>query len=183
LNKVENVIPQISTPAPLIATPTPVDPFAGWKTYSETGVSYALPPTVLAPICDSSGCASKGAYLPGGTRLTIAPKNVTKALSALHGAVITDINGTAFTSTDATISGHVAIEYSGKFSGTTSGGYGFTQMHGFMIEVSPTETLEMNHFTPTGATVDWVKDDALFTQIISKLNFTGAIPATGSGGS
>ena len=64
----------------------------------------------------------------------------------------------------------MTTEFSGTFSGRTTGGYGFTQMHGFMIEISPTQTLEINHFTPTGVTADWVRDDALFEQIISNLD-------------
>jgi hypothetical protein len=119
---------------------------------------------------------SQGTYLPGGTRLTISPKTVTQALSSLRGAVITDVAGTAFTSHDATVSGHTAIEFIGTFVGRTSGGYGFTQMHGFMIEVTPTVTVEINHFTPTGVTADWARDDALFTQIISTISFNQVIP-------
>ena len=78
----------------------------------------------------------------------------------------------AFISNEATVSGHTAIEFTGTFAGRTSGGYGFTQMHGFMIEVSPAETLEINHFTPTGITADFAQDDVLFTQILSTLNFS-----------
>ncbi|MCX6793710.1 MAG: hypothetical protein NTY06_01245 [Candidatus Gottesmanbacteria bacterium] len=179
----------VPTPTIVVATPPPVDPFAGWKTLTVAGLSYKLPPDVLAPTCDGTGCVSQGTYLPGGTRLTIAPKTVTQSLTSLRGAVVTDSAGTAFTSHDATVSGHTAIEFTGTFAGRTSGGYGFTQMHGFMIEVTPTVTLEINHFTPAGVTADWVRDDALFTQIISTLSFTQEIsiatatpvPATTSG--
>lgn len=179
----------IPTPTTVAATPTPVDPFANWKTSTIAGISYKLPPDVLAPTCDGTSCVSQGTYLPGGTRLTISPKTVTQALSTLRSAVITDVAGTAFTSHDATVSAHTAIEFTGTFTGRTSGGYGFTQMHGFMIEVSPTATLEINHFTPTGITADWARDDALFAQIISTLSFsqeppiatTTPVPATTSG--
>ena len=160
------------TPTPVRATPTPADPLSGWKTLTVTGVSYKLPPDVLTPTCDGTGCISQGTYLPGGTRLTISPKTVTQSLSSMRGAVVTDVSGTAFTSHDATVSAHTAIEFTGTFAGRTSGGYGFTQMHGFMVEVTPTLTLEINHFTPTGVTADFEKDDALFTQILSTLTFS-----------
>jgi hypothetical protein len=105
------------------------------------------------------------------------------------GAAITDVNGTPFTSHDASVSGSAAIEFTGSFAGRTTGGYGFTQMHGFMIELTPTATLEINHFTPTGVVADWASDDTLFTQIVSSLSFgtappiatTTPIPATTSG--
>ncbi len=170
-----------TTPAgqsPLGGAPTPADPFAGWKTLTVAGNSYKLPPDVSAPGCDVTGCISQGTMLPGGTRLTVSPKTVTQSLSSLRGAVVTDVLGTAFTSHEATVSGRTAIEYAGTFSGRTSGGYGFSEMHGFMIEVTPTLTLEINHFTPTGVTADWASDDALFTQIISTLSFTSELPVT-----
>jgi len=162
------------TPAPVKATPTPADPFASWKPATIAGISYKVPPDVVVPSCDVSGCVSQGTNLPGGTRLTVSPKTVTQPLSSFRGALITDVTGTAFTSRDATISGHTAIEFSGSFSGSTTGGYGFSEMHGFMIEVTPTVTLEINHFTPRGAVADFAKDDALFTQIISTLNFSSS---------
>ncbi|MCX6791582.1 MAG: hypothetical protein NT149_00920 [Candidatus Gottesmanbacteria bacterium] len=177
------------TPTPAHATPTPVDPFVGWSEQTIAGISYKLPPDVLAPACDGTGCVSQWTNLPGGTRLTISPKTVTQPLTSLRGVVITDVSGTAFTSQDATISGHTAVEFTGSFSGRTTGGSGFTQMHGFMIEVTPALTLEVNHFTPTGVTADWARDDTLFTQIISTLSFapvppiatTTSVPATSSG--
>ena len=178
---VSNKLPSVSTTTPtvamVVASPTPIDPFAGWHTLTVAGISYKLPPNVLAPTCDGTSCVSQGAFLPGGTRFTIAPKTLTQPFS-LHGALITDVNGTAFTSHDATVSGHTAIEFSGTFAGRTSGGYGFIQMHGFMIEVTPTLTLEVNHFTPTGVPADFAKDDALFAQIISTLNLPPVVLPT-----
>ena len=153
---------QIATPMEATPTPTPIDPFASWKTYAIAGISYRLPSEVLAPICDGTGCISQGTYLPGGTRLTLAVRG--------SRAFVTDANGVSFVNKEATISGYMTTEFSGTFSGRTTGGYGFTQMHGFMIEISPTQTLETNHFTPTGVTADWVRDDALFEQIISNLD-------------
>jgi hypothetical protein len=168
--------PQGPTPTLVAATPTPVDPFAGWNTAAVAGISYKLPPDVLAPACDVAGCISQGTYLPGGTRLTVSAKTVTQALSSLLGAAITDAAGTAFNSHDASVSAHTAIEFTGTFAGRTTGGFGFSQMHGFMIEVTPTLTLEINHFTPQGIVADFAKDDALFTQIISTLSFDPSLP-------
>jgi hypothetical protein len=176
LSGVSKGLTQVPTPTTVAATPTPIDPFAGWKISTIAGLSYKLPPDVLAAVCDGTSCVSQGTNLPGGTRFTISPKTVTQTLSNLRGALITDAAGTAFTSHDATVSGHTAIEFIGTFVGRTSGGYGFSEMHGFMIEVSPTATVEINHFTPTGVTADWARDDALFTQIISTISFNQVIP-------
>jgi hypothetical protein len=181
--------PPTEEPTIIATTPTPADPFAGWQVSTIAGLSYKLPPGVTAPTCDGSACVSYGTYLPGGTRFTIAPKTVTQPLSNFRGALITDVNGMAFTSHDATVSGSTAIEFTGAFAGRTSGGYGFTHMHGIMIEVTPTETIEVNHFTPTGISTDWGRDDALFAQIISTVSFTSPppiatttpVPATTSG--
>ncbi len=174
------------TPAPIVhtddASPAPVVPVADWKTLPIAELSYKLPPGVLEPTCDGAGCVSQGTYLPGGTRLTVASKTVTQSLSSLRGAVITDAAGTAFTSNDTTVSGHAAIEFNGTFDGRTSGGYGFSQMHGFMIEVTPTTTLEINHFTPADITADFAADDALFSQIVSTFDFSSVpTPAPISG--
>lgn len=173
-----NGVPQTQTPTPVpivpadVLSPTPVMPLTDWKTLPIAGLSYKLPPDVLEPTCDGVGCVSYGTYLPGGTRLTVSSKTVAQPLSSLRGAIITDAAGTAFTSNDTTISGHVAIEFYGTFAGRTTGGFGFAQMHGFMIEVGPTTTLEVNHFTPTGVTADFAADDALFNQIVSTFDFS-----------
>jgi hypothetical protein len=58
-----------------------------------------------------------------------------------------------------------------------------------MIELSPTLTLEINHFTPLGITADFVSDDELFSKIVETLSYAGGapiatstpIPATTSG--
>jgi hypothetical protein len=156
------------TPTEILPTPTPTDPVASWKTSTIAGLSFKLPPDVLAPICDGISCVSQGTYLPGGTRFTVASRG--------QSAFVTDANGVAFVDKDATVSGHIATEFSGTFTGRTISGYAFSQMHGFMIEVTPTATLEINHFTPAGITADWVRDDALFNQIISTLSFTQETP-------
>lgn len=154
-----------TTPAPT-ATPTlPPNPLAFWTTNEvAAGVSYKLPPDVLAPICDGSACSSKGTYLPGGTRLTVSLRSV--SLSYMQKAVITDAAGQPFTTKEASVSGTAAIEYSGTFRGTTTGGYTFSQMRGFMIGVNNTQTLELNHFAPAGVTVDFEGDDTLFNKIL-----------------
>lgn len=151
----------VPTPTTVAATPTPTDPFTSWRTSTVAGISFKLPPDVLIPICDGISCVSQGTYLPGGTRLTVAPRGPS--------AFVTDANGIAFVNKDATISGHIATEFSGTFTGRTISGYAFTQMHGFMIEVTPTATLEINHFTPAGITADFAKDDVLFSKIVETL--------------
>lgn len=174
------VVHQQSTPtaAPTSTPiPTPPDPFASWKSYAMTEGStpsgfYKLPPNVAAPVCDGPSCISRGTTLPGGTRFTISVKNVSQSLSSLGGARIIDASGLAFTSNTATVSGHFAIAFDGAFSGKTSDGYGFSEMRGFMVEISPSLTMEINHFAPEGATVDWTRDDALFDQILSQITFS-----------
>ena len=160
------IVPKSTSLAP---TPTPVDPFAGWKTVTIAGLSYKLPPAVLVPTCDGTACISLGTYLPGGTRFTVATRGPS--------AFVTDANGIAFVNKEASVSGHTATEFIGTFTGKTMSGYMFTQMHGFMISMGPTATIEINHFTPAGATADFAKDDTLFTQIISTLSFSSAVSA------
>ncbi len=168
-----------SAPTP---TPTPVDPLALWKTYPVvsnatktpvSGISFKLPPDVLAPICDTTTCLSQGTYLTGGTRFTVAPRGAGQGLIDFRGSAITDAAGTFFTTKEATVGGHRALSFAGAFAGKTVGGYGFTQMRGYMIEVTPTLSLEMNHFTPTGVIADFAADDALFEKIVGTL----ALPA------
>lgn len=157
--------PKKTIPAPT-ATPTlPPNPLAFWTTNEAApGVLYKLPPDVLSPICDGPVCSSKGTYLPGGTRLTVSMRPV--SLSYMQKAVITDAAGQPFTTKEASVSGTSAIEYSGLFRGTTTGGYTFSQMRGFMIGVNTAQTLEMNHFAPAGVTVDFEGDDTLFNKIL-----------------
>ena len=155
-----------------------------WKSYqiisSSTkqpvaGVSFQLPPDVLAPVCDGTSCVSQGTYLPGGTRFTVATR--TTSLQFMRTAIITDASGQAFTQKEATVSGNPAIEYSGSFRGTTTGGYTFTQMRGAMIEASPSLTLELNHFAPVGATVDFTADDTLFDKILKTIELPTSTPS------
>lgn len=173
------------SPTPeLVVSPTaPADIYATWKTYPVLsgvtrqpipGISFKLPPDIAAPICDGGNCASQGTYLPGGTRLTVAPRGVGQLLTVYSGQILTDLSGNAFTMQVASISGLPATDFSGLFTGTTNGGYAFSQMHGMMIQVSPTLSLEINHFTPNGVTADFVSDDTLFNQILNSFLFSAA---------
>src|SRR3972149_8375662 len=57
------------------------------------GVSFKLPPEVLAPVCDSTNCGSQGTYLPGGSRFTVAPRGAGQYFADARGAAITDLAG------------------------------------------------------------------------------------------
>lgn len=168
----------VSVPTP---SPTP-DPFATWKTYqviSSTtrlpidGISFKLPADILAPTCDTTTCLSQGTYLTGGTRFTIAPRGEGQLLTDFRGSAISDVGGVVFTTTDTTVNGHTAKLFTGTFAGKTVGGYGFTQMRGYMIEVTPILSLEINHFAPDGVTVDFAADEAIFSQIVGSLVMPG----------
>ena len=75
------------------------------------GISFQLPPDVLAPICDGTTCASQGTYLPGGTRLTVAARGTNQGLGYSKGAVITDASGQPFATKQTTVSARPALEY------------------------------------------------------------------------
>lgn len=194
------------TPTPIITpgviltpTPTIVDPYAGWIPTSVisgttkaaiSGMSFKLPAEVLVPICDGGNCISQGTYLPNGSRFTVAARGKGQSLSDARGNIIvTDVSGKSFTTKPVTLlDGRRALEYSGLFSGTTVGGYTFSQMRGLMIEVDDSITLEMNHFTPSGVNADFTADDIVFDKIVASLivtrfpqaTLTPAIPSTPS---
>jgi hypothetical protein len=160
--------------------PTP-DPFAGWRMQmvisgvtkaAIVGVSFMLPADVAIPECDT-GCASQGMYLPGGTRFTVAARGKNQTLPFVRGGQLVDTTGKAFATREATISGYLAYEYSGAFTGTTGGGFSFSKMRGIIIQLSEDFALELNHFTPVGSDADFVTDDALFDKIVSSVSFTG----------
>lgn len=164
-------------------TPTPVadanDPYADWNTYTTMDViSYKLPGNVLSPICDTTNCASYGTYLPGGTRFTVAPRGTGFALADFRGSAIADVNGVTFTTTDTVVAGKNAKEFVGTFTGRTVSGYAFVQMRGVMIEVSPTTSLEINHFVPAGVAADFAADDALFDSILKTISLPDSIVPT-----
>ena len=157
-----------------------VDPYAGWKTTqvisgmtkaAVPGISFKIPPEMLSPICDGTSCASQGTYLPDGSRFTVAARGKGQLLVDARGnIVITHSSGKSFTTKQVMLTGgRKALEYSGLFSGTTVGGYTFTQMRGLMIEIDEDETLEMNHFTPSGVSAEFIKDDVLFDKIVASL--------------
>lgn len=162
-------------------TPTLVmDPYAGWKTIqvisgttkaAVPGISFKLPPEMLSPICDGASCASQGTYLSNGSRFTVAARGKGQLLVDARGNItVTDSSGKSFTTKQSTLTGgRKALEYSGLFSGTTVGGYTFSQMRGLMIEIDEDESLEMNHFTPSGVTAEFSKDDVLFDKIVASL--------------
>ncbi len=175
------------TPTPTGFLENPNDPYASWKTYQVisgvtkqpiAGVSFKLPPDVLSPICDGTGCASQGTYLPGGSRFTVAPRGAGQALRDFRGSAISDVNGTIFTTKSSVVGGRQATEFTGTFTGSTVSGYVFSSMRGMMIELSDTVSLEINHFTPSGITSDFAQDDALFDTILKTLTFPGPTPTT-----
>ncbi len=134
----------------------------------------SLPNEVLPPICDDKACLSQGTYLPGGSRLTIAPRGTGQMLPAFTDQTITDAKGVAMTTKDRTILGKPAKDYVGAFSGSSVSGYPFTKIHGVMIEITPgVLSLEINHFSPAGITADFASDDTLFETILQTLSFGG----------
>ena len=165
-------------------TPTGKTPVSGkassadgsWKTYGVIsgitgsplpGVQFQLPPTVLPPTCDGIACSSQGTYLPGGTRFTIAARGTGQSLQDYRGTAISDVKGVAFTQKKTTVGPFSAMEFTGTFGGQTVTGYGFSRMHGVMIETSPTTSIELNHFTPAGGSADFVADDTVFDRILT----------------
>ena len=170
-------LPASNAPTPTqsalpLVSPTVTPPLSGWKTYTVAGASYQLPQDMLAPICDGASCVSEGTYLPGGTRFTVATHNNARQFTI--GAVIVDAGGREFTTTETTVAGRRAFAYDGQFSGTTTGGYRFSQMRGVMIILDDTQTLELNHFTPTGVSADFVSDEAVFDEILKTLTLASA---------
>ncbi len=174
--------PTPSAPSALMPSVTlPVGPYAGWIRYVPISsnsrepiawISLKLPSDVVSPICDGQTCASQGTYLPGGTRLTVAPRGRGQALPTTIGAIMTDAGGRAFLMKEASVSGLPAQEFSGLFAGTTGGGYTFVQIRGFVVHGPEGISLEVNHFTPTGVNANWDTDDALFDKIVGTITFT-----------
>lgn len=171
---------QTPTSAALLTPTSLPDPYAGWKQYQVisgttkvaiSGISFKLPAEVLAPICDGGSCISQGTYLPNGSRFTVAARGKGQSLTDARGNIIvTDVSGKSFTTKPVTLlGGRKALEYSGLFSGTTVGGYTFSQMRGLMIEIDDTMTLEMNHFTPSGVNADFAADDIVFDKVVQSL--------------
>ncbi len=149
---------------------------SSWVTYHVTsgakgatipGVSFKLPSTVPAPVCDSGNCPSQGTNLPNGTRFTVAARGKGQLLPDFRGAILTDAAGKEFTMKQTTVGGVSVYEYVGNFTGRTGGGYTFTAMRGVLVSVSDTVSIEFNHFAPAGTAADFAKDDVLFDGIVS----------------
>ena len=179
----------LPVPTPPARQVIPTDPYAGWITYQiisgitrqpVANISFKLPPEVLSPICDGTGCPSQGTYLPGGTRFTVAARGVGQTLRDYRGAVVTDVLGQPFVTKDATTAGKMGVTFTGSFTGATATGYAFSRMRGAMIPVSDTLSIELNHFTPSGITADFESDDLLFEKILKSINLT--TPAATSSG-
>jgi hypothetical protein len=176
-----NTETQTATTQPL-NTPSPVaSPAATWKTYDVisgvtklaiAGVAFQLPPDILPPICDGVACASQGTYLPGGTRLTIAARGAGQSLRDFRGTVISDANGVPIPTKQLLLGQITATEYESSGSGRTVAGYVFSRMRGVMIPLTDMLSVEVNHFTPSGVSADFEKDDLLFNEIIKTFTFT-----------
>lgn len=174
-----------STPTPALLNSVPsslTDPYASWNAYQVisgtskqaiAGITFKLPTDILSPICDGASCASQGTYLPGGSRFTVAPRGAGQSLSDFRGKVVSDLAGRSFQVKTVTVAGKNAVEFWGFFTGTTVGGYSFSQMRGVMVEVSDTLSVEFNHFAPTGVNADFATDDTLFDTILKTVVFSG----------
>jgi len=170
-----------STGAGIILSPSP-QATATPKTYSVVNgltrqavadISFTLPGSVLPPICDGSACGSQGTYLPGGTRFTIAARGSGQVLADFREKIISDAGGKPFVVSLTTIAGKPATEFTTAQIGSTIGGYAFSRMHGYMIEVTDTLSLEINHFSPSGITTDFAADEIVFNTIVQSLTFGG----------
>lgn len=177
----EEKVTSTPTPSPeekesgILPTATEEQPSNIWKTYqvlngrtriAYEGISFQLPSDVLPPTCDGSSCRSQGTYLPGGTRFTVALRGEGQVLPDYRGKVISDLTGIPFPIIDTAVGGKAATEFSGIFIGKTVSGFIFTQMRGVMVPITETVSLEINHFSPQGATVDFASDDILFDEIL-----------------
>jgi hypothetical protein len=166
-------IVEFPTPEATPATPITYSVLNGLTRQPITDISFTLPPSVLSPICDGSACGSQGTYLPGGTRFTVAARGTGQVLADFRGKIISDAGGKPFTIKTTTIAGKPATEFTTSQTGSTIGGYAFSQMHGYMIEVNDTLSLEINHFSPSGITADFAADEIVFNTIVRSLLFGG----------
>lgn len=155
------------------AAPTTYSVLNGLTRRPVTDISFTLPGSVLPPICDGSACGSQGTYLPGGTRFTIAARGTGQVLADFRGKIISDAGGKPFTVSTTTVAGKPATEFTTTQMGSTIGGYAFSRMRGYMIEVTDTLSLEINHFSPSGITTDFAADELVFNSIVQSLTFGG----------
>lgn len=151
-----------------------------WVTYTVrgngsvlSGVTYTLPSSIAALVCDGSSCPSQGTNLPGGTRFTVAARGKGQMLPDFRGAILTDAHGKEFTMQETTIGSITGYGYRGDFTGSTGGGYSFTKMRGILVPVNDELAVDFNHFAPVGVSSDFDADDALFEQIVS--SFTAGV--------
>lgn len=149
-----------------------------WATYTIrgrngsviSGVTYKLPATVAAPVCDGTSCPSQGTNLPGGTRLTVAARGTGQLLPDFRGAILTDTTGKEFAMENVTIGSVAGYGYRGDFTGRTSGGYTFTAMRGILVPVNEDLAIDFNFFAPAGVISDFAADGAIFDQIIASFS-------------
>ena len=135
------------------------------------GLEYKIPPNVSVPTCDTSRCASRGTNLPAGTRFTVAVRGQGYQLPDPRGKILSDASGREFTLREVNIAGFKGTEFVGNFSGTTGGGFGFSQMHGVMLEVSDSTILELNHFSPSQKQSNFDSDHQVFEEILRSVRY------------
>lgn len=162
-------------PAPEATSASPTTQYVlnGLTRQAVSDISFTLPGAVLPLACDGSACGSQGTYLPGGTRFTVAARGSGQVLADFRGKIISDASGKPFTMSITTVAGKPATEFTNAQVGSTIGGFGFSQMHGYMIEITDTLSLEINHFSPSGSRTDFAADDAVFKTIVQSLTFGG----------
>jgi hypothetical protein len=157
------------------------DSYAPWKSYDVisgitkqpiAGLMFKLPSNVLSPICDGASCVSQGTYLPGGSRLTVAPRGAGLSLRDFRGTVITDANGIPIPTKPLLLGSINATEYESSGSGQTVSGYAYSHIRGVMIPITDTLSVEVNHFVPSGINADFSADDTLFDSIVKTFTFT-----------
>ena len=165
----------LTQPNEASGTPTTYSVLNGLTRQPVADISMKLPTSVLPPVCDGSACGSQGTYLPGGTRFTVAARGVGQVLADFRGKIISDAGGKPFIINQTTIAGKPATEFSTSQVGSTIGGYAFSRMHGYMIEITDTLSLEINHFSPSGITTDFAADDIVFASIVQSLMFGGTL--------
>lgn len=161
-----------ATPAANL-TPPVVASISGWQSVTiptkvgMPAISIQLPAKNSTLTCDTTACDSKGMLMDGGTKFTVAVHTLTTPMSSISGTLVTDSAGKRFTDTKTiAVSTKEAVNYQGTFAGTTSGNIKFSQMHGVMVLVNSTTTLEINHFAPSGKLTNFPADDAVFNQIL-----------------
>ncbi len=190
---IPNGISPIKPPVEVSPTPTPVaeeaplDPYAEWIRYDVVGsltrqpvgnIKYKLPGSVQAPTCDPPSCASTGTNLPGLTRFTVSARE-TRIPDNFLETKITDATGHQFITKETTIAQRPALEFTGMFSGSTTGGFAFKRMRGVMIAVTDNLLVEFNHFSPSALpNADFDQDDTIFEKMLGSVEILSAQSST-----